>query len=129
MLSMAEQFIIGTMRGSFIHELSSLSENIMRQILNLQLRVPMIHGKNVVESSSDEEETTKNDKLIDFSRPSDYRMQVLEATHLGVTSDDVMNVSVSSRMSTVETATSTDSIKTGTTPYEGEASIDFPCLR
>lgn len=125
MSDMSEQFIIGTMRGSFIHKLSSLSDGIMRQILNLQLRVPMIHEKNVIEATSDMEEKDASDKLIDFSRPSDYRMKAIEAKHSGAGAggDDASQLSGASRMSTVETATSTESVKTGTTPYEGE------CLR
>lgn len=119
MSDMSEQFIVGTMRGSFIHKLSSLSESIMRQILNLQMRVPKIHEKNVIETKIEAGES--DDKVIDFSRPSDYRMKAIEAKHSGVSisGDDASHRSGTSRMSTVGTATSTESIKTGTTPYEG----------
>lgn len=94
----------------------------MRQILNLQLRVPMIHEKNVIEATSDGEEKDAGDKLIDFSRPSDYRMKAIEAKYSGVGAggDDGSHLSATSQMSTVGTATSTESVKTGTTPYEGE---------
>lgn len=121
MSDMSEQFIIGTMRGSFIHKLSSLSETIMKQILNLQLRVPTIHEKNVVESTM-EADDDKHETIIDFSRPSDYRMKAIEATHMGVSlsGDDVSHLSGTSRMSTVEPPTTTDSTKVANTPYEGE---------
>lgn len=94
----------------------------MRQILNLQLRVPMIHEKNVIETTSDMEEKDASDKHIDFSRPSDYRMKAIEAKHsgVGVSGDDASHLSGMSRMSTVGTATSTESVRAGTTPYEGE---------
>lgn len=117
---MSEQFIIGTMRGSFIHKLWSLSESIMKQVLNLQLRVPAVHEKNVIEMSAEADDV--NDKIIDFSRPSDYRTKVIEEKHLGVSlsGDDASHLSGTSRMSTVGTATSTESIKTGNTPYEGK---------
>lgn len=120
MSDMSEQFIIGTMRGSFIHKLSSLSESIMRQILNLQLRMPTIHEKNVIETTMETDDT--DDKIIDFSRPSDYRMKAIEAKHLGVRSviDNASHLSGTSRMSTVGTATSIESLKTGVTPYEGK---------
>lgn len=125
MSDMLEQFIIGTMRGSFIHKLSSLSESIMRQILNLQLQVPTIHEKNVVESTM-EVDDDKHETIIDFSRPSDYRMKAIEATHMGVSlsGDDVSHLSGTSRMSTVEPATTTDS-KPGNTSYEGEQIDDL----
>lgn len=120
MSDMPEQFIIGSMKGSYIHQLSSLIEDIMKPILNLQLRVPTIHEKNVIETSMEADES--NDKIIDFSRPSDYRMKAIEATQLGVSvGDDASHLSGTSRMSTVGTATSTESLaKTGNTPYEGK---------
>jgi hypothetical protein len=120
MSNMSEQYIIGTMRGSFIHKLSSLSESIMRQILNLQLRVPTIHEKNVIETTMEADDA--DDKIIDFSRPSDYRMKAIETKHSGLVGDDASHLpgSRQSRMSTVGTATSTESIKTGNTPYEGK---------
>lgn len=126
MSDMSEQFIIGTMRGSFIHKLSSLSESIMRQILNLQLRVPTIHEKNVIETTM-EADDDKHETIIDFSRPSDYRMKAIEATHSGVglTGDDASHLSGTSRMSTVATTSSSDSPKTGNTPYEGKLIDDL----
>lgn len=113
---MSEHFVIGTVRGSFIHELSSLSETIMTQILNLQLRVPMIHEKSVIEEAPAEADDKYN-KIIDLSRPSDYRMKAIEAKHsgVGVRSDDASRLSGTSRMSTVGTVTSVESA-----PYEGE---------
>lgn len=113
---MSEQFIFGTMKGSFIHKFSSLSETIMSQILNLQLRVPTINEKSVIATKTETDDT--DDKVIDFSRPSDYRMKAIEAKHLGVISTD--EVSATSRMSTLGTATSIESLKTGNTAYEGE---------
>lgn len=114
---MSEQFIFGTMKGSFIHKLSSLSETIMSQILNLQLRVPTINEKNAIGTTTEIDDT--DEKVIDFSRPSDYRMKAIEAKHLGTKFasyiDDALGTS---RMSTVETETSTESI--GNTAYEGE---------
>lgn len=112
----SEHFVIGTVRGSFIHELSSLSETIMTQILNLQLRVPMIHEKSVIEETPAEADDKYN-KIIDLSRPSDYRMKAIEAKHsgVGVRSDDASRLSGTSRMSTVGTVTSVESA-----PYEGE---------
>lgn len=120
MSEMSEQFVIGTMRGSFIHKLSTLSESIMRQILNLQLRVPPIHEKNVIETTMEADAT--DDKVIDFSRPSDYRMKAIEAKSLGVGAggDDASHLSGTSRMSTVGTATSSESVKIANTPYEGK---------
>jgi hypothetical protein len=92
----------------------------MRQILNLQLRVPTIHEKNAIETTVEADDM--DDKIIDFSRPSDYRMKAIEAKQLGVSvSDDASHLSGTSRMSTVGTATSTDSLKTGNTPYEGKS--------
>ena len=116
MSDMSEQFIFGTMKDSFIHKLSSLSDTIMGQILNLQLRVPDINEKNAIETTTEIDDSDY--KVIDFSRPSDYRMKAIEAKHLGVSSKD--DASGTSRMSTVGTATSSESIKTGNTAYEGE---------
>jgi hypothetical protein len=98
----------------------------MRQILNLQLRVPTIHEKNVVESTMDGEDD-KHETIIDFSRPSDYRMKAIEATHMGVSlsGDDVSHLSGTSRMSTVEPPTTADSTKVGNTPYEGKQIDDL----
>lgn len=98
----------------------------MRQILNLQLRVPTIHEKNVIEATM-EADDDKHDTIIDFSRPSDYRMKAIEATHSGVglSGDDVSHLSGTSRMSTVGTATSTDTAKFGNTPYEGENKLSI----
>lgn len=117
MSDMSEQFIFGTMKGSFIHKLSSLSETIMSQILNLQLRVPTINERNAIGTTTETDDM--DDKVIDFSRPSDYRMKAIEAKHLGVSS--IEDASRTSRMSTVGTETSTESIKTGNTAYEGES--------
>lgn len=95
----------------------------MKQILNLQLRVPTIHEKNVIETTMEADDA--DDKIIDFSRPSDYRMKAIEARQLGITvgGDDASHLSGTSRMSTVGTATSTESLKTGNTPYEGKTWI------
>jgi hypothetical protein len=125
MSDLAEQFVIGTMRGSFIHKLSSLSENIIANILNLQLRVPMLHEKNAIEPTV-EADDDKYNKIIDLSRPSDYRMKAIEAKQFsaGLIGDDESHVSGTSRMSTVGTATSSDSVKPGT-PYEGKR--NFHC--
>lgn len=119
MSDMPEQFIIGSMKGSYMHQLTAMIEDIIKPILNLQLRVPAIHEKNVLETTMEADDS--NDKIIDFSRPSDYRMKAIEATQLGVSvGDDASHLSGTSRMSTVGTATSTESLgKTGNTPYEG----------
>lgn len=104
-----------------MHQISSMIDDIIMPILNLQLRVPTIHEKNVIETTVDANES--NDKIIDFSRPSDYRMKAIE---LGVSfGDDASHVSGTSRISTVGTATSTESLrKIGNTPYEGKIKIN-----
>lgn len=96
----------------------------MRQILNLQMRVPTIHEKNVIETKMEVGEL--DDKAIDFSRPSDYRMRTIEAKRSGVniSGDDASNRSGTTRVSTVGTETSAESIKAGTTPYEGKMLIN-----
>lgn len=116
MSDMSEQFIFGTMKGSFIHKLSSLSETVVSQILDLQLRVPTINEKSAIATTLEMDDT--DDKVIDFSRPSDFRMKAIEAKHLSFSSTD--DASRASRLSTVDTETSTESIKTGNTAYEGE---------
>lgn len=115
MTEMSEQFIIGTMKGSFIHKLSPMFDGVMKQILNHQLLVPIIHEKNVLEMTTAESDDNSNN-TIDFSRPTDYRMKVIEAEQ---TSLEEARVSGPSRVSTRGTASS-ESIKAEVTPYEGK---------
>jgi hypothetical protein len=125
MSEMSDNFIMGTLRGSFIHKLLSLTESILRQMFNFQMRVPAINDKNVIEAAMETEKCEEKIGLIDFSRPSDYRMKAIEARNAGIyTADDVSHLSGTSRLSTV--ATSIDSLKTGNqnTPYEGKMSIN-----
>lgn len=120
---MPDLFITGTMRGSFIHKLLNLSESVIRPVLNLQMRVPMINEKNVIEGTMESaDETEQKIGLIDFSRPSDYRIKAIEAKSAAINvGDDTSHLSGTSRLSTV--ATSIESLKTGNTPYEGKMSI------
>lgn len=119
MSEMSEQFIIGTMRGSFIHKLSPMFDGVMKQILNHQLLVPIIHEKNVFEMTTTESDD-KSNNTIDLSRPTDYRMKVIEAdqTRASLHADE-SRVSGPSRVSTRGTASS-ESIKAEVTPYEGK---------
>jgi hypothetical protein len=128
MFNLEEQFIIGTLKGSFLHKLADLFEVIVSQVLQHQLRLPIIHDKSVVGTTVQQED--KYEKIIDLSRPSDYRMRAIEAKNLSAnaTSDDGSHASGASRMSTVATVTSSDSVK-ACTPYEGELiSKPFPKL-
>ena len=117
--NMPDYFVMGTMRGSFIQKLLILSESILRPLLDLQMRVPMINEKTGIESAIEIDEMEEKIGLIDFSRPSDYRTKAIEAKnaviHLG---DGDSRLSGTSRLSTV--ATSMESLKTGNTPYEGK---------
>lgn len=128
MSDMPDHFIMGTMRGSFIHKLLVLSENILRPVISLQMRVPTINEKNDIQPTMDRAVDDDEEKigLIDFSRPSDYRMKAIEAKNSGINAfDDASHLSGTSRLSTV--ATSTESLKiTGITPYEGK---DFSSFR
>jgi dynein heavy chain len=122
MTDMPDHFVMGTMRGSFIHKLLTMSESILRPALNLQMRVPIINEKNVIESAIEIDETEQKIGLIDFSRPSDYRMKAIEAKSAAINVGDVdSHLSGTSRLSTV--ATSIESLKTGNTPYEGKCQL------
>lgn len=128
MSDMPDQFIIGTMRGSFIHKLAELSENVFKQMLNLQLRVPLIHEDNNIEPTNEADDSEDKIGLIDFSRPSDYRMKAIEAKSAGINLGDETSQMLGGeggKFSTVGT-TSTDSFKTGTTPYEGKCKSSIP---
>lgn len=119
---MPDYFLMGTLRGSFIHKLLTMSENILRPSLNLQMRVPTINEKNAIESAVEIDETEQKIGLIDFSRPSDYRMKAIEAKSAAINIGDVdSHLSGTSRLSTV--ATSIESLKTGNTPYEGKCQL------
>lgn len=122
MIDMPDYFLTGTLRGSFIHKLLTLSENVLRPSLNLQLRVPIISEKNVIENAVEIDETEQKIGLIDFSRPSDYRMKAIEAKSAAINVGDAdSHLSGTSRLSTV--ATSIESLKTGNTPYEGKCQL------
>ena len=122
MTDMPDHFVMGTMRGSFIHKLLTTSESILRPALNLQMRVPIINEKNAIESAVEIDETEQKIGLIDFSRPSDYRMKAIEAKSAAINIGDVdSHLSGTSRLSTV--ATSIESLKTGNTPYEGKCQL------
>lgn len=119
---MPDHFVMGTLRGSFIHKLLTMSESILRPTLNLQMRVPIINEKNVIESAIEIDETEQKIGLIDFSRPSDYRMKAIEAKSAAINIGDAdSHLSGTSRLSTV--ATSIESLKTGNTPYEGKCQL------
>lgn len=125
MTDMPDHFIMGTFRGSFLHKLLYLSKNILRNLFTLQMRVPSINDKNDAMEATDEGEQKIG--LIDFSRPSDYRMKAIEAKNSGINiGDDTSHLSGTSRLSTV--ATSIESLKTGNTPYEGKMSIKLVIL-
>lgn len=117
MSEMSEQFVIGTMKGSFIHKLSPMFNGVMKQILNHQLLVPIIHEKNVLEMTTTESDDNSNN-TIDFSRPTDYRMKVIEAEQTRSSLAE-SRLSGPSRVSTRGTASS-ESIKAEGTPYEGK---------
>lgn len=117
MSEMSEQFVIGTMKGSFIHKLSPMFDGVMKQILNHQLLVPIIHEKNVLEMTTADSDDNSNN-TIDFSRPTDYRMKVIEAEQTRASLDE-SRMSGPSRVSTRGTASS-ESIKAEVTPYEGK---------
>lgn len=120
---MPDHFIMGTFRGSFMHKLLYLSRNILQNVFTLQMRVPTIIEKNDIHCAMEAtEESEQKIGLIDFSRPSDYRMKAIEAKNSGIfIGDDASHLSGTSRLSTV--ATSIESLKTGNTPYEGKMSI------
>lgn len=117
---MSDYFIVGTMRGSFIHKLTTIAEYILKQSVYLQLRVPIIHEKNVIESTIDQEESEEKIGLIDFSRPSDFRLKAIEAKNSGYSiGDEVSHLSGTSKLSTVGTSSSSVSSSRKNTPYEG----------
>lgn len=123
MLDMPDHFVMGTMSGSIVHKLLTQSKIVLRHALAFQMRIPTINEKNDIQmQTSDVSE--KKIGLIDFSRPSDYRIKAIEAKSAGINGgDETSHLSGTSRLSTV--ATSTESLlKTGNTPYEG----NFFCL-
>jgi hypothetical protein len=118
---MPDHFIMGTMSGSFIHKLVSQSRSVLREIVSLQMRVPMINEKNDIHASEMSDGGEPKIGLIDFSRPSDYRIKAIEAKSAAIAAgDDASHLSGTSRLSTL--ATSNESLKTGVAyePYEGE---------
>jgi len=118
---MPDYFAIGTMKGSFIHKLSSISERIMKQILHMQLRVPKLNENQVTESSTDaaaaldgdgddDDDEEKKEALIDFSRPSDYRTKAIEAKHTLEASRRVVDdARIASRLSTFDSTSVAES--------------------
>lgn len=109
--TMPDYFAIGTMKGSFIHKLSSISASIMKQILHLQLRVPKLNENQVTESDAapdGDDDDEKKEALIDFSRPSDYRTKAIEAKHKLETSR-VDAIRIASRLSTYESTSVAES--------------------
>ncbi|KAG5670791.1 hypothetical protein PVAND_001030 [Polypedilum vanderplanki] len=121
MSDMPDYFIIGTLVGSFIHKLLSQSKTILREVVSMQMRVPIINEKNDIHMAIEARTNEGEQKigLIDFSRPSDYRTKAIEARNAGINvGDDTSHLSGTSRLSTV--ATSNDSLKTGGAyePYE-----------
>jgi hypothetical protein len=122
---MPEYFTIGTMKGSFIHKLSSISASIIKQILLSQMRVPVINEKQVTGTSSDaitdDDEDERKEALIDFSRPSDYRTKAIEAKH-SIESSKIEEARIASRLSTFE-STSVESARNENTPYEGKCKL------
>lgn len=124
---MPEYFAIGTMKGSFIHKLSTISESIMKQILHSQLRVPKMNESQVTETSTDaaldgddDDDDEKKEALIDFSRPSDYRTKAIEAKHT-LESTKIDDARIASRLSTFGSTPVADSAARpeNTTFHEG----------
>lgn len=120
---MPEYFTIGTMKGSFIHKLSSISASIIKQILLSQMRVPVINEKQVTSGMSsdavvDDDDDVRKEALIDFSRPSDYRTKAIEAKH-SIELTKIEEARIASRLSTFE-STSIESARNENTPYEGK---------
>jgi len=130
MLEMSDHIIIGTMRGDFLKNLAKVSHNILKQALNFQMRVPSIKGTEKDKKAFDLDEVEGKIGMIDFTRPSDYRLKAIEARKSGIslstTSDGSHMTTAASRMSTVGTATSTDSLKNVNTPYEGNLISSMP---
>jgi hypothetical protein len=101
-----------------MQKLLSLSKNILNQTVKLQLHIPAINDKSDIQVAMDADECNDKIGLIDFSRPSDYRIKAIEAKNSGINIiDDTSHLSGTSRLSTV--ATSIESLKTGNTAYEG----------
>lgn len=124
---MPEYFTIGTMKGSFIHKLSSISASIIKQILHSQMRVPVINEKQVTAGTTtstdavvdDDDDDVRKEALIDFSRPSDYRTKAIEAKH-SIETSKIEEARIASRLSTFE-STSIESARNENTPYEGKS--------
>lgn len=98
---------------------------IVNSSVDFQLRVPLTHEKNAIEQppKMDPMDTEPKIGLIDFSRPSDFRMRAIEAKNLGFNSKgDDSHLSCTSKLSTIGTSSAdsaSSTAKSGNTPYEG----------
>ena len=85
----------------------------------------MTHEKHAIEQPTKIDQMDDEPKigLIDFSRPSDYRLKAIEAKNSGFNSKgDDSHLSCTSKLSTIGTSSGgsgSSTAKSGNTPYEG----------
>lgn len=95
---MPNRVLFGTVRGSMIYNIKQYLEKIYQPMVDIQYRVPKIDSASsattsVVDepttkkSEKDESEETKRTKsdicLMDYSRPSDFRLIAVKAKKTG----------------------------------------------
>lgn len=91
---MPNRVLFGTIRGSMIHNIKLYLEKVYQPMVDFQYRVPRIDSASASTDDSiskklekEEEEMGKRGKseicLMDFSRPSDFRLIAVKAKKTG----------------------------------------------
>lgn len=80
-----KSFIFGSVRGNIIGTLKTIMRDIYPTAIEFQFREPLPIQENMFPETSEESEDMNATRveLIDFSRPSDYRLRAVVAKKMG----------------------------------------------
>lgn len=121
MSEMTQLFSIGSIKGSFMHTLADLTMTTLKSSVDLQLRLPVPRENEKFEFMQGQGDGEPDEKigLIDFSKPSDFRLKSITANYSGFPNGDDLNHS--GKRSTIDMTSQSSAVttKTGNSPYEG----------
>lgn len=122
---MPELCLVGSIKGSYLHNFAELCQSIVNPLSHFQLRIPTNNHQKKLEVNVSHDISEENYGMVDFSRPSDFRLKAIEANYSTHFHDDNSNANRKSSSSKTHSPSPLTTTKTGNTPYEGNANFIF----
>lgn len=129
--------LMGCMRGALVNNAKELLERIYKPAVQLQFREPNVERAKPDKPEKDDDDGVDKDgedssragsrasvALIDYSKPSDFRMKALQARRAGHRSmGEESQLELSSGQSLSETPSSESNLKASEATLESEATV------